>query len=146
MSTVIGARRDRVWRALTTPDELVRWDERVLALVDPVSEYPRVGKTIRWRYLLGTIPIVAHDRPMEVVRDERLRTSVSLGLFRFDETYSLCTEPGDPNRTRITLKLVSSNSVPMVGGELDRFSVRRAAAEFVDGKLRSLQKWCEQRP
>ena len=34
----------------------------------------------------------------------------------------------------------------MVGGQLDRFSVRRMATKLVDANLRSLQKWCEQDP
>jgi hypothetical protein len=36
--------------------------------------------------------------------------------------------------------------VPVVGGELDRFDVRRLAAEMVDRNLRSIQKWCENHP
>ncbi len=146
MATVIGARRDRVWTALTTPNELIRWDEAVVSLVEPNSDYPRVGKTVRWRYLLGRIPVVLCDQPLEVEPCERLRASITLGLFRFDRTFTLTTEGGDSDRTRITLKLESSNSVPIVGGQLDRFSVRRMASQFIDAKLRSLQKWCEQSP
>ena len=71
---------------------------------------------------------------------------MSLGLFRFDETFQLTSEPGDGQRTRLALKLVASNSVPVVGGALDRFAVRRLAAEFVDAKLRAVQKWCEAPP
>jgi hypothetical protein len=41
------------------------------------------------------------------------------------------------------LKLVASNSMPVVGGALDRFAVRRLAAEFIDAKLRGVQRWCE---
>ena len=125
MATVIGARRDRVWTALTTPNELIRWDEAVVSLVEPNSDYPRVGKTVRWRYLLGRIPVVLCDQPLEVEPCERLRASIALGLFRFDRTFTLTAEDGDSHRTRITLKLVSLNSVPIVGGQLDRFSVRR---------------------
>ena len=40
MSTVIESPSRRVWRALTVPEEVIRWDERVLALRDPVSGYP----------------------------------------------------------------------------------------------------------
>ena len=143
MSTVIGAERARVWRALTEASEVVRWDERVIALEGPTSGYPRVGQGVRWRYRLGSIPVVLHERPLEVVPDSRLRSMVALGLFRFDETFQLTTEPGDVERTRLTLKLVASNSVPVVGGALDRFAVRRLAVEFIDAKLRAVQKWCE---
>ena len=146
MSTVIGAGRARVWRALTEAAEVVRWDVRVIGLEDPASEYPRVGQSVRWRYQLGTIPVLLHERPIEVIPDLRLRSLVKLGLFRFDETFQLATEPGDRERTRLTLKLVASNSVPVVGGVLDRFAVRRLATEFIDAKLRAVQKWCENPP
>lgn len=143
MSTVIGAGRARVWRALTEPAEVVRWDERVVGLVEPAAEYPRVGRRVRWRYKLGAIPVVLSECPLEVVPDSRLRCAVALGLFRFDETFQLAREPGDVERTRLTLKLVASNSIPVVGGALDRFAVRRLANEFIDAKLRAVQKWCE---
>lgn len=143
MSTVIGADRARVWRALTEAAEVVRWDERVISLEGPASEYPRVGQSVRWRYRLGSIPVVLHEKPLEVVPDLRLRSTVALGLFRFDETFLLTSEPGDDERTRLSLKLVASNSVPVVGGALDRFTVRRLAVEFIDAKLRAVQKWCE---
>jgi uncharacterized protein YndB with AHSA1/START domain len=143
MSTVIGAARARVWRALTEAAEVVRWDERVIGLEEPASEYPRVGRSVHWRYRLGSVPMVLQEEPLEVVPDSKLRSSVALGLFRFDETFQLTSEPGGEQRTRLMLKLVASNSVPVVGGSLDRFAVRRLAAEFIDAKLRGVQKWCE---
>lgn len=147
MSTVIGAARARVWRALTEAAEVVRWDERVIALEEPTSEYPRVGRSVRWRYRLGSVPVLLHEQPLEVVPDSKLRSSVSLGLFRFDETFQLTSEPGDGDRTRLMLKLVAKeNSIAVVGGALDRFAVRRLAAEFIDAKLRAVQKWCEAQP
>ena len=146
MSTVIGAERARVWRALTEAAEVVRWDERVLELVEPAGEYPQVGRKVRWRYQLGAIPVVLHECPLEVVPAARLRSSIALGLFRFDETFQLAPEPGADGRTRLSLKLVAGNSIPVVGGVLDRFAVRRLANEFIDAKLRALQKWCETPP
>ena len=143
MSTVIEADRARVWRALTEAAEVVRWDEHVLELFEPADEYPQVGRKVRWRYRLGAIPVVLHECPLKVIPDARLRSSVALGLFRFDETFQLATEPGAGDRTRLTLKVVASNSIPVVGGVLDRFAVRRLANEFIDAKLRAVQKWCE---
>jgi hypothetical protein len=143
MSTVIGAGRARVWRALTQANEVLRWDDRVVALDDPAAEYPRVGRSVRWRYRLGSVPMVLTECPQEIVADARLRSSVVLGLFRFDATFQLAKEHGDPERTRLTLKLVAKSSVPVVGGVLDRFAVRRLANGFIDAKLRAVQKWCE---
>jgi len=143
MSTSIGATRDRVWRALTHPQELIRWDDRIESLVDPVERYPSVGSAVRWRYRLGSVSVVLRERPREVVPLERLASAVAMGLFRFDETFTLAEESGDPRQTRLTLKLVARNSLPVVGGLLDRFAVRRLASSFVDTRLRAVQKWCE---
>lgn len=146
MSTTIASPRERVWRALTRPAELIRWDERLVELLDPAQDYPRVGHDVRWRYRLGAVPVVLRDSPLEVVPSERLRSKLAVGLFRVEETYSLGTETGEPERTRLTLKLVSRNSVPVVGGLLDRFAVRHLAAELADRRIRSIQKWCENDP
>ena len=34
LSTAIGAGRETVWRALTQPSELIRWDERIQESLD----------------------------------------------------------------------------------------------------------------
>ena len=146
LTTVIGAERERVWRALTLPAELIRWDDRIAALIEPAPDYPKVGAPIRWRYRLGAVPIVLEDRPVEIEPEERLRSTMALGLFRFDATYKLVEEAGEAYRTRVSLKLATSNSIPVVGGLLDRFAVRRVAAEYSDARMRSLQKWCENQP
>lgn len=144
LSTVVAAARDRVWRALIDPAQVLRWDEAALGLIDPPTGYPRVGQPVRWRYHLRSVPILLRDQPLEVVPLERLRSAVSLGLFRFDQTWSLAPGAADPGRTRLGLHLASSNEVPVLGAVLDRFDVRRLAAEYVDARLRSLRRWCEE--
>jgi len=143
LSVVIAASRPRVWRAITEPAERIRWDESMLALLEPAEDYPCPGRDARWRYQLGNVPVILRDRPVEVVPGERLRSEVRLGLFRFDQSWSLRDEPGAERRTRLGLRLAASNAIAVVGGVIDRFDVRRLAAEYVDAKLRSLQKWCE---
>ena len=146
MSIAVSAARNRVWRALTVPDELIRWDEKIVSLLDPPDGYPREGQQIRWRYRVGTIPVMLRNSPIEVIPNERLRTATALGLFHFDETFTLGTEADDPERTRLQLKLSAANSLAVVGGLLDRFTIRRVGSELVDRKLRSIQKWCENHP
>jgi len=140
MSTVISADRSRVWSALTKPTQLIRWDERLLALLEPVGDAAHVGQRLRWRYRLGTVPVLLREELVEVVPFERLRADLSFGLMRATTTYSLATN-GNPNRTRISLKIAALNSVPVVGGEIDRFEVRHIATSFVDTKLRHLSVW-----
>lgn len=146
MSIAVGAGRDRVWRALTVPDELIRWDDKILSLLDPPDGYPRVGQQIRWRYRVGAIPVMLRNSAIEVIPNERLRTVTAMGLFRFDETFTLGNEGNDLHRTRLQLKLSAANSLAVVGGLLDRFTIRRVGSELVDRKLHCIQKWCENHP
>ena len=143
LATAVGAPRARVWRALTDPGELVRWDEHAEALLESPSAAPVAGRVLRWRYRLAGVPLVFREELLEVVPEERLRSAVRLGLFRFEQTYALADDPADPGRTRLSLRVASDNAVPLVGGLLDRFAVRRQAAELADERLRSLRKWCE---
>jgi uncharacterized protein YndB with AHSA1/START domain len=143
LSAVIGSARERVWRAIIDPEQVIRWDEPMLALLEPAQAYPRVGQHVRWRYHLGKVPVVYHERPVEVIPERRLRSTISMGLFRFQQTWSLVDEPGDPRRTRLGLRLTAANAIPVVSGLLDRFAVRHLSAEYVDTKLRALQEWCE---
>ncbi len=144
MSKVIRSPRARVWRALVTPGELIRWDERRVALEEPAPDYPAPGHPARWRCALGSVVVPHSEDPLEVVPAQRLRSAVRLGSFRFEETYTLADE--GPDGTRLSLRLAAKNSVPLLGGELDRFDVRRLAAERVDETLSWLARWCESNP
>ncbi len=146
MSTVIDADRARVWRALTDPRELLGWDERIVEVIDVPSDFPKPGQHALLRCKLGGVPIVRHDRPLEVIPGERLYCSIQMGLFRFDATYTLGEEVRETGRTRLGIKLVTANEIPLFGGSLDRFAVRRLASEYVDTSLRALQQWCEHAP
>ena len=146
MSTVVHTPRERVWRALTVPAEVIRWDEHKLSLEEPAPGYPSTEQAAHWRYRLGSVAVELHDQPLEVLPRQRLRHAMSIGAFAFEGTYTLADE-GGPDNTRLSLRLVSSsNRIPVVGGTLDRFDVRRLASEIVDGSLRSIQKWCENHP
>ena len=146
MSVVIDADRERVWKALTEPSELVAWDERIVAPVDASPSQPFAGQHVRWRYRLGSVQVVLHEQLLEISRLERLSSSVRVGSLRFEQTYTLTTESTDPPRTRLAMKLVTTSSVPVVGDVVDRFGVRRLAAERIDQTLRGVQEWCHQNP
>lgn len=146
MSTVVAARRDVVWRALTSPQELVRWDaqrEALLDPLDPLAPYPQVGRCVRWRYHLGSVALIARQTIRDLRPAEYVESAISVGSFRFDEAYALVDDPGDEPRTRVSLRLAASNSFPMLGGEFDRFDVRRFASKLADSSLRAVQAWCE---
>ena len=146
MSAVIGAKRERVWRALTVPEEMLGWDPRILGPLGDLTGYPKVGQRIRWRYRLGGVTVILRDAPQEIQPPVRLRSKLSLGLVRLEETFNLGVDPDDAERTRLPLRVASDNSVPVVGGLVDRFSIRRVATDFVDSRLRSIRSWCEEQP
>lgn len=122
---------------------MIRWDEHRISLEDPAPDFPQPDQVAHWRYRLGSVPVDRRDTSMEMVVGSRLRLDIDFGAFRCEETYTLSDEDGD-QKTRLSLRLVSNtNSIPLVGGSLDRFDVRRLASELVDSNLRALQKWCE---
>ena len=146
MSAAISAAPDRVWRALTDPTELTGWDERLLGFIESAASYPTAGELFKWRYRLGSVQTVLYDRPQEVRPLLRLDSLLTLGSLRFNQTYTLKAEANEPQRTRLGMKLIMSNSVPVVGAVIDRFDVRQLATERIDATLRQLQKWCETHP
>jgi len=157
MSATIAADPRRVWRALTSPSECVGWDDRLIAPVDPTDRYPQAGERMRWRCLLGAVPVLMHDEPQAVVPYQKLRSQLAIGSLRFDQTYTLTIEeerggngePGAQSRarkTRLCMKVIASNSVALVGAVVDRFEVRRMTVDRVDETLRAVTKWCENDP
>jgi uncharacterized protein YndB with AHSA1/START domain len=141
MSTVIAADRRRVWSALTRPDEITAWSPlRTRALAVPES-HPKPGRPARWRFRLRGVPVAFVERPLEVLPAERLRAELRLSLVRVEETWSLADEAG--GRTRLSLKLALPNSIPLVGGLVDRFGVRQLAQQMIDASLRALKEWIE---
>jgi hypothetical protein len=136
----VDAAREGVWRALTDPAEIVRWDAAALALLEASESWPGEGSAVVWRYQLGAVSVKLRDRPLEIVREKRLRSAVQLGSFRFEQIWSIAGD-GAAGRTRIGLSIMAGSSVPLLGTELDRFDVRRLAAEYVDARLRGLRTW-----
>ena len=87
----------------------------------------------------GTLDLV---RTLEVVEGKRLRSAMALGPFRFDLAFTL--EPEDDGvRTRLSAAIAASNVVPVVGGALDRFAVRKLASEIVAQVLEDVRAHCE---
>ena len=148
MSSAIAAAPRRVWRALTTSSECLSWHENLLSAIDATDTFPTVGETVRWRYRLGSVPIVMRVEPIEVERKRRLRSKVNLGPLKFDQTFTLAVER-DPDadwssaKTVLGMKMIASNSAPLLGSILDRFEIRRITAYQMDVTLRAITKWCE---
>jgi uncharacterized protein YndB with AHSA1/START domain len=144
MSTVIDSSTERVWRALTNPDELVLWDVNLVAAADGVDRYPFQGQHARWRYRLGSVQLVMHDRPLEVEPPNRLRSQLRMGSMGYERTFSL--QPIANGGTRLSMRVTAPNSIPLVGETVDRFDVRQMSTQRVDTTLRALRTWCEANP
>jgi uncharacterized protein YndB with AHSA1/START domain len=144
MSTVIDSSVERVWRALTNPDELVSWDKNMLAPADGVESYPFQGQHARWRYRLGSVQLVMHDRPLEVEPPSRLRSKLRMGSMAYERTFSLA--PAASGGTRLSMRVIAPNSIPLLGETIDRFDVRQMSTEQIDSTLRALRVWCEENP
>lgn len=146
MSRVIGAGACEVWSALTDPAAVMAWDERALGPVDPAPDYPFTEGGMRWRYRLGHVPLVLHDRPTEVIPGSRLKRKVRLGSLRYEQTFTLTPLEGRAVHTVLGLKLVTRNWIPLVGDSVDRFSARQLATEHVDETLRQVQAYFDATP
>ena len=138
----IARDRERVWRARTDPAELVRWRPGLVEPLGTITSYPEPGQSVRWRCRLRDVPVQLRDKPVEVAPGRRLRSELVLGLFAFEETFTLDTW-GGRDATRVTLKIATRSEMPVVGGALDRFAVRRFATDLVAISLDALRDWCE---
>jgi hypothetical protein len=115
----------------------------VVAPLDAPPDYPRPGQHVRWRYRLGGLPLILHDRPREVVACETLRASIRLGPFAFDETYTLV--PSGPSATELAARLRVDSPLPVVGGWLARAVGGPLGRTTVRESLAAIRRHCEAR-
>jgi uncharacterized protein YndB with AHSA1/START domain len=91
----ISAPPREVWRALCLPEEVAQWDGGVQFALDAPPNYPQPGQRVRWR-TTGAIFRTLVDQPQDVVPERRLRSILSLGPARYDETYTIQTARDSP--------------------------------------------------
>jgi uncharacterized protein YndB with AHSA1/START domain len=137
----INATAGRVWRALCDPAEVVQWDTGVVAALDAPANYPQPEQYVRWRCRGGPFRLL-HDRPQEVVTARRLRSLLSVGPFRFDETYTL--EPHDGG-CWLTAALRVSVPFPAVGRLIERLYIGPRTRDTVAASLAAIKRHCETR-
>ncbi len=119
LATVMVAPRTRIWTALVDPEEVVHWRPGTVGIADPEARYPVVGAPMKWRCRVRDLPIALHETPLDVVRGEQLRSRLRLGLFLFEESFTLAAAQGQPGHTRVGLHVSVPNEMPVVGGTLD---------------------------
>lgn len=140
VSVDVDAPPARVWHALCDPTEVVQWDSGVEAALDAPPDYPSPGQHVRWHYAEGPFRIL-HDRPQEVVPERKLRSLLSVGPFRFDETYSL--EPAG-HGCRLSARMEVRAPLPPLGWALERLVVGPQTRRAVKASLEALKRHCEE--
>jgi uncharacterized protein YndB with AHSA1/START domain len=157
LSATIGASRKRVWHALVDPSERVLWDERILGEIaspraqDGARQRRRASnqpasplRLTRWRFKLGSVPLVMREEIVTADPIERLTSRISIGSIHLDQTLTLYSEDNETGpRTRLGMKVIASNSIAVIGEVVPRAEVQRLAIEYVDSTLRQVQKFCE---
>ncbi len=135
----IRATPARVWRALCDPREVVQWDTGVAAALDAPGDYPQPGQHVRWRYRSGMFRTL-HDFPQEVLPERKLRALLVLGLFRFDETYTLEQRTGC---CRLTAAVEARLPLGVIGWLVERAYLGPRARAAVSASLRAIKEHCE---
>ena len=140
LELTIDATVERVWRALTDPGEVIVWDTGVLEALDAPADYPQPGQHVRWRYRNGAFRTL-HDRPVEVVAQRTLRSLLSVGPFRFDETYTL--EQGTGGGTALSVAMIMRVPIPVVSLLLEPW-LERETRRTVGASMAVLKQHCEE--
>lgn len=139
MATEIAAPRKAVWAAVSDPDQECHWRPGVMDRLDDEADGVRTRH--RYRLRLHELPVVLEEARISSVPLERQRSELRLGLFRCEETFSLVAT--GTACTRLGVKVATRNVIPVVGGSLDRFDVRRFAADLATASLQAVRDWCE---
>jgi uncharacterized protein YndB with AHSA1/START domain len=135
VTTEIAAPVERVWRALTVPNEVSVWDGVVA--FDVPADYPRPGQHARWRSAFGPWRLTLHDRIGAIDDGRRMTAAIDLAFVHVDEDYRL-SPATDGGTTLVTDDEVRSH-VP----GLTWLAVRLTRANVVASMAR-LKAYCEQ--
>ena len=134
VETEIEAPVERVWRALTRPEEVCVWDG-VVPLEIPI-DYPNTGQHARWRSAFGPIRLTLHDRVRVIEEARRMVATIDIAFVRVEEEYRLRSTSTD-GTTLVTDDDVRSR-VPGLGW----LAVRLTRANVLSSMAR-LKQFCE---
>ena len=134
MSTQIAAPVEKVWNALTVPDEVAVWDG--VSALDVPADYPQVGHHALWRSAFGPLRLTLHDRILVVEERRRMAATIDIGFIHVDEEYRL-----DPRSEGGTM-LVTDDEVRSRVPGLTWVAVRLTRANVVSSMER-LKEFCE---
>jgi hypothetical protein len=88
------------------------------------------------------LPLILHDRPTRVEPPSVLRSSIRLGPFDFDETYTVRAKGASV--TELTAELSLSSTTPVLGPLLERILGQPLARSTVHSSLVAISNHCQQ--
>jgi carbon monoxide dehydrogenase subunit G len=140
VTVVVAAPVARVWRALTDPSEVERWDG-VRAVAVPEG-YPAPGQYARWSTSAGPLHLTLHDRVRVVEPTERFASTIDVGFVHVEEEYRL--RPSGLGTLLVSDNAVSARPV----GSAGVLGIGRLAAWLtgrnVGASMARLKAFCEQ--
>lgn len=135
----IATPASRVWRALCDPAEVVRWESGVVEALDAPPDYPRPGQRVHWR-TTGDPPAVLLDEPQVVDAERVLRSVLTVGRTRMDETYTLLhTATG----CRLAVVVEAASTIPLLGRVIERRRLASSIQRDFAAALESIKAYCE---
>jgi len=142
VTVVVAAPVARVWRALTDPSEVQRWDG-VRAVAIPAG-YPAPGQHARWSTVAGPFRLTLHDRVRVVVPPARLASTIDVGFVHVEEEYRL--SPSGSGTLLVSDNAVSARSAPW-GAILGLGPLAALlTARNVGASMARLRAFCESSP
>jgi hypothetical protein len=133
VTTEIRCRKDRVWEALTRPDQVREWDGAVPLAIP--EGYPAPGQLALWRTRIGPLHTILKDR-IEIVEERtRLRSVIDVAFLHLQEEYRL--EVVGEFTTLVSDNQVSSR-LPGFG-----WLASRVAHATVERSMGGLKDFCE---
>jgi hypothetical protein len=135
----IDASPARVWRALCDPAEVVQWDSGVESAIDGPADYPQPGQVVLWRLRFGPFRTLI-DRPQVVEPERALRSLLSFGPFRLDETYTLIPSAGG---CALAVLIDAKADVPTLGTVIERTYLGPVVRRDFKASLAAIKRHCE---
>ena len=142
LSLDIDASPARVWRALCEPAEVVQWDSGVEAAIDAPADYPKPGQVVRWRLRSGGYRTLI-DRPQVAEPERALRSLLSFGPLRLDETYTLTPSAGG---CTLSVLIDAKADVPALGTVIERTYLGPTVRRDFGASLAAIRRHCETTP
>ena len=134
VATLIAAPVEKVWRALTVPEEVSGWDG--VSQLDVPDDYPSVGQHARWRSPFGPLQLTLHDRIGVIEEGRRMAAAIDVAFVHLDEEY--CLLPTSDGGTILVTNDDVRSRVPGLGW----LAVRLTKAN-VHTSMARLKEYCE---